>query len=186
MTGLTLTLEQLRSAPPGVRHWFEQEISAAFHAIPAPPPPPKAPELAACLAEEAMLVFEAIRDDFAAAQVFLELGREAAIGSASHLHALSIGEIKRRLRLTDERLSECFRVIGQHFGELRGDAGAALFGFDTANHVYIHETTHRSIRGLWEGLVQASSRRPSEVIGAPPTVGFAPPSALPDGDLRAD
>ena len=37
---------------------------------------------------------------------------------------------------------------------LRDDSEASLFGFDQANHVYIHETTHRSIRELWEKLVQ--------------------------------
>jgi hypothetical protein len=150
--------------------------------VSAPPPAPQAPELAACSAQEALLVFQAVRDDFAASQVFLELGREPAIGSTSGLHALSIGEIKRHLRLADDRLAESLRLIGERFGELRGDPGAALFGFDEANHLYIHEVTHRSIRGLWEELVRVSAQR----AAAPATVGFAPPNAEPDGDLRRD
>jgi hypothetical protein len=123
---------------------------------------------------------------FATTQVFLELGRELPISSATPLRALGIGEIKRHLRLGDDRLADCFRVINRSFVQVRNDPEAVLFGFDQANHVYIHETTDRSIRTLWEELVQLSS----ETLRAPAgggshPLGFVPPVVGPSEDISA-
>jgi hypothetical protein len=179
MISFTLTVEQIRSAPPEVRRWIEQEIAVAFRALAvAAPVPVQSPELAACTPEEALRVFELIRHDFAATQVFLELGREPPIGhSAPALHALGIGELKRHLRLGDDQLANCFQVINRSFMQVRNDPEAALFGFDRANHVYVHEMTYRSIRTLWEELAQLQSHgiaaAPAERSEA--TFGFVPP-----------
>lgn len=146
------------------------------------------PELAACTPEEALRVFELIRYDFAAAQVFLELGREPPIGHGDPvLHALNIGDLKRHLRLGDDRLADCLQVINRSFMQVRNDPEAALFGFDQANHVYVHEVTYRSIRRLWEELAQLQS--PSK--GAAPAgrseapFGFVPPVVGPSEDVSA-
>lgn len=186
MTSFSFTAEQIKSAPAEVRRWFEKEITAEFRELAAPhPEPTHAPELAACTAEEALAVFDAIRDDFAAAQVFLELGREPPIGnSPAPLHALSIADIKRNLRLGDDRLADAFGVIGRTFMRLRNDPAAALFGFDQANHIYLHEATHRSIRSLWETLVELQPEMTAApTTGEPATVGFVPPRVGPSEDI---
>lgn len=173
MTSFSFTVEQIKSAPPEVRHWIENEIASAFRSLmTAAPAPQHAPELAACTPQEALRVFELVRHDFAAAQVFLELGREPTIAGAAALHALAVGEIKRRLRIGDERLTGCFTLINECFLRVRNDPDATLFGFDEANHVYIHETTHRSIRQLWEELLRISAAGETHPFGfAPPVVG---------------
>jgi hypothetical protein len=180
VTSFSFTAEQIKSAPPEVRRWFEREIAATFRELATQRPEPRhAPELAACAPEEAFGVFEAIRNDFAAAQVFLELGREPPIGnSPAGLHALGVADIKRNLRLGDDRLADAFGVIGRSFMQLRGDSAAVLFGFDQANHVYLHEVTHRSIRSLWETLVELQQpETPAAPTTSPPaTVGFVPPT----------
>ncbi len=188
MASFNFTVEQIRSAPPEVRRWVEQEITAAFRELASQrPAPPQAPDLASCTPEEALAIFQAIRRDFAAVQVFLELGREPAIGSSpAPLHALSIGEIKRNLRLGDDRLAGCFGAIGNTFAQLRNDPEAVLFGFDQANHVYLHQTTHRSIHALWEKLVELQPEGSDSPVTNPPAAfGFVPPYAGPSDDVAA-
>jgi len=103
MTGFTFTVEQIRSAPPDVRLWVENEIATAFRALAIQPPSPvHSAELAACTSEEALQVFELIRGDFGTTQVFVELGRQDSVArSTAPLHALSIDELNRHLRFGD-------------------------------------------------------------------------------------
>ena len=188
MTSFTFTPEQIKSAPPEVRLWIEQEIGAAFRSLATTAPAPAHhPELSACAPENALRVFEMIRHDFAAAQVFLELGREQPVGHAPGIQAFSIGEIKRRLRLSDDRLADCFGAINRSYVQVRNDPEAALFGFDQANHVYVHETTHRNIRNLWEELVRLSAGPEPAPAHAdrPAPFGFVPPVVGPSEDIAA-
>jgi hypothetical protein len=180
VTSFTFTAEQIRSAPSEVRLWFEHEIAANFRSLTTTAPAP------AHSSELAVRVFELIRNDFATTQVFLELGREPPIPNAAPLHALGIGEIKRHLRLGDDRLADCFSVIKRSFMQVRNDPDVALFGFDQANHVYIHEMTHHSIRSLWEELVQLSSETlPAPAAGGSHPFGFVPRVVGPSEDIAA-
>ena len=187
MTSFSFTAEQIKSAPPEVRRWFENQIVLLVRELTEQrPEPAHAPELTACTAEEAEVLFELLRADFAATQVLLELGREAPLGTGpSGLHALSIAEIKRNLRLPDDRLADCFGAINHAFMRLRNDAEASLFGFDQVNHVYIHETTHRSIMALWQKLLHQQTASPHAASYAPATFGFAPPRLGPSEDVAA-
>jgi hypothetical protein len=83
VTSFTFTLEQIKSAPPEVRLWIEQ-IAAAIRSLAlTTPAPAHTLEVAACTPEEALRLFEMIRHDFAAVQVFLEMGREQPAGYAT-------------------------------------------------------------------------------------------------------
>jgi hypothetical protein len=120
--------------------WIDQEIAATFRSLAiSAPAPAHSPELGACTPEEALRVFETIRHDFAGAQVLFELGREQPVGHAPALHAFSIGGIKRRLQLGDDRLADCFGAIKRCFMHVRNDPEATLFGF-------IRTTTSMSTR----------------------------------------
>ena len=175
MTGFTFSAKQIRSAPAEVRRWIEQEIAAAFRAVAIPAPASaQTPELAACTPEEALRVFELIRYDFAAAQVFLELGREPPIGHGDPVLTRSISATSSVIFASAMIGSP---TVSRSFMQVRNDPEATLFGFDQANHVYVHEVTYRSIRRLWEELAQLQS--PSK--GAAPAgrseapFGFVPP-----------
>ena len=157
MTSLTFSLEQLRSAPPEVRRWVEHEIGAALGALGRLEHDPSqihTPALAACTPEEALQMFDQLKENFLLAQVFFELARETPVGRvAPPLHALNLADLLRHTRLSDgDRLADCFTAINQIFQTVRNDSEAALFGFDQHGHVYIHETTHHSIRRVWEQL----------------------------------
>ena len=137
MISFAFTIDQIRSAPPEVRRWIETEIIGALRDAASPrPEPAQSPELAACSPEEAAALFELIRNDFATAQVFLEFGRQPPLpGSPRSLHAFAIGEFKRKLRVPDDRLADCFAILNRGFMRVRNDPEAVLLGFDRANHV---------------------------------------------------
>jgi hypothetical protein len=185
MIGFTFTAEQLRTAPPEVRRWVEREIAASLGALGGPeraPAPPHAPSLAACSAQEALQLFEMLKGDFLLAQVFFELARETPPGrAAAPLHAIDIADMLRHTRLADgDRLADCLGAIDRAFREIRGDAEATLFGFDAAGHVYVHETTHHSVRRLWEQL----AARPGAAAEPAPS-GFALPRLGPSEDIAS-
>lgn len=186
MMSFALSLEQLQAAPAEVRQWIVNEVAAAVVKLNHPQPQPSSahvPELAACEPDEAVQVFQSIRDDYAAIQVFLELGRETSLNQAAPaLHVLSISQLLRYTRLNKARLIECLTLINSVFQEIHNAPDAALFGFDQADHLYIHDATHRSIRALWEALLQP--RR--EVVSEQPTLnGFDPPHLGPSEDVAA-
>jgi hypothetical protein len=183
MTSFTLSIEQIRSAPPEVRRWIEREITTALAGLTRPEHDPSQlheTALAACAPEEAAQLLEMIKGNFLLSQIFFELGRDMPISrGAAPLYPLSIAEILRHTRLGDgDRLVDCFTAINQAFQTIRGDPEATLFGFDQQGHVFIHETTHSSIRQLWEHLFLAHP----PVQGAP-TLGFTAPHLGPSEDV---
>jgi hypothetical protein len=140
MTSFTFSLEQLKAAPPEVRRWVEHEIGAALGALGRldhDQSQVHTAALAACTPEEALQMFESIKDNFLLSQVFFELARETPAGrSAPPLHGLNIADLLRHTRLSDgDRLGDCLTAINQIFQTVRNDPEAALFGFDQYGHV---------------------------------------------------
>jgi hypothetical protein len=188
MTSFTFSLEQLRAAPPEVRRWVEHEIGAALGALgrlDRDQSQVHNAALAACTPEEALQMFESIKDNFLLSQVFFELAREMPAGrTAPPLHALNIADLLRHTRLSDgDRLADCFTAINQIFHTVRNDPEAALFGFDQYGHVYIHETTHHSIRGLWEQLFVTDQHAASRPASGPAPLGMTLPHLGPSEDI---
>jgi hypothetical protein len=189
MTSFTFSLEQLRSAPPEVRRWFENEITATLGALTRSEHDhgqPHSAELAACTPEEAVKVFELIKDNFLLSQVFFELAREMPNASPSPFYTVNVGELLRHTRLADgDRLADCFTAINQAFQSARNDPEAALFGFDQFGRVFIHQTTHQSIRWVWQQLIAAHAPGPggSAPAGGPPPFGFTPPHLGPSEEI---
>ena len=193
MTSFTFSLEQLRSAPLEVRRWIDNEIVTALGSLTRSehgPSEPHSIELAACTPDEALKVFELIKGNFLLSQVFFELAREMPPhtgGSGPH-HTLNIGELLRHTRLSDgDRLADCFTAINTAFQSVRNDEEAALFGFDQHGRVYIHDTTHQSIRCVWQQLVTAHAPgpggSPALCHGGPAPFGFTLPHLGPSEDV---
>jgi hypothetical protein len=98
MAGITLSVDEIKAAPPEVRRWLEQEMVRAFGAPPAPAPA-GVPALVGCNAEEARDMLALVQGMLPVVSVFFELGREAA-GVAIHgLRAFRIADILRHTRL---------------------------------------------------------------------------------------
>ena len=90
MVDLVLKAEQIRLAPLEVKEWIRSVVLAEL----APGPERGQDEtaeaaLAECTVEEAGLVLEPVRDDYLAAQVFLELGREPAHNMRDRLSCIA-------------------------------------------------------------------------------------------------
>jgi hypothetical protein len=121
-------------------------------------------------------------------QVFFELAREARRdrGEAA-LRALGLADMLRHTRVADgDRLGECFTAINQAFQTVRNDPKASLFGFDQYGHVWIHQTTHDSIRELWEQLFHRQppmAALPAMGATGPALAGFRPPHVGPSEDV---
>ncbi|MBV9203769.1 MAG: hypothetical protein JOY83_29345 [Alphaproteobacteria bacterium] len=191
MIGFTISLDQLKSAPPEVRRWIEREAAAALTALSRPEPDPSHPDsasLAACTPEEAAEVYDLIKGNFLLSQVLFELARETPGNRGGPpLHALSLADMLRHTRLADgDHLVDCFGAITQAFRTVRNDPEASLFGFDQYGQVWIHQTTHESIRALWEQLAHRESPAASQILTGrtPPTLeGFAPAHLGPGEDV---
>jgi hypothetical protein len=192
MIGFTLSIEQLRAAPPEVRRWIENEFAAALISLHQPEqaqPEPHEAGLTACTPEEAAELFALIKDNFLLSQVFFELGRDLPnAGAAPPLYALNIGELLRHTRIADgNRLANCFAAINKAFQMVRNDEQAALFGFDRFGRVFIHQTTHQSVHLLWQHLAATLAAspgvdapfEPASVSGTPVGGAGAPAGATP-------
>ena len=190
MIRLTFPLEQFKSAPPEVRRWIEHEAAAAFGALNRPVPDPvhsHAPALAACTLQEAAQVYELIKGNFLLSQVFFEFARETAgCGGERPLHSLGLAELLRHTRLADgDRVVDCFTAINQAFRTVRNDPEASLFGFGQYGQIWIHQTTHNSIREVWEQLFHRQplmAAEPAIAVTGPALAGFVPPHLGPSED----
>jgi hypothetical protein len=121
-------------------------------------------------------------------QVFFELAREMpGDRGGPALHALRLADMLRHTRLTDgDRLVDCFNAINQAFRTVRRDPEASLFGFDQYGQVWIHQTTHDSIRELWEQLFHRQppiAGEPAASTPEPALTGFTPPHLGPSEDV---
>lgn len=120
MTSFTFSVEQVRSAPPEVRRWFEREITATLAALSKSEHDASqvhAAALAACIPEEAAQIFEVIKGNLLLSQVLFELARETPNSqSAAPLYPISIADILRHTRLGDgDRFVDCFTAINHAF-----------------------------------------------------------------------
>lgn len=124
------------------------------------------PAIAACTADEAVRLFGLLEDDLPTAQVFFEFGRDGAATLPDQpLRAYAIGDIMRHARLTDGRqLLTCLKRINAAFQQLRGVQDLSLFGIDGNGYLYLHETTHQSIRRLWADLLTLEAEKHPHAI----------------------
>ena len=175
MVDLVLTAAQIRSAPSAVRVWVRNLLAAEL-GLPLEPQEETARTLAECTVNEAAQILERIQNDYLACQLFFELGRERIPGRApaASAHRTALEEIMHHVRLTDvDHLAAGLDEIGRAFRAIRGDADALLFAFDQQGGCYVHETTRRSIRALWQALVT------SRLGATAPAVSPVMPAGLP-------
>lgn len=175
MVSFTFSEDEVKAAPPEVRHWIEARLSSALGLRPGAEARPSTPEhgtLADCSPEEMAQVLKLISENVLVTRVFFELARDGQAGPRiAPYHALSLAEIQRHAQLAEtQQLFACLGAINQALQSVRGDPEAAMFGFDEAGHLYLHEATHRSIRQIWEQLVHAhaaAARGSGAEAGAP-------------------
>ncbi len=177
MTSFMFSAEQVRSAPPEVRRWMENEIARALGSqVPSEHDPSKmqAGALAAATVDEVAQIFNLISGSFLLTQVFFELARETPlVPGLPSLHGLNLNDMRRHVQLDDvHHLLECLNVINEALQQVQNDATATLFAKDEQGHIYIHEASYRNIRKLREQLIaehsSATTPHPADAAGFVP------------------
>ena len=169
MVGITLAPEQIRSAPPDVRHWLEQQVAQtlALHGMEAPLAIP--PHLVACTPEQAAAVLAQVGGMLPAVAVFLELGREPAATTPDGLRVLRLADIARHARLpTIDLVLESLGVIDAALRRATGDAEATLYVLDREGHCFVADATGRSIVAVWQGILRGGQVPPPAVAPSAP------------------
>lgn len=170
MIGISLTAEQIRTAPPEVRHWIEQQVAAAF--APQDEAPPDQGHLAVLTPGDAQALLEQIEDILPVVSVFFELGREAASVPVQGMRMFRVSEIMRHTRLQSvAQVVECLDVINDVLHQLRQDPAAMVCGVDREGRCFVAEPTSQAILALWRGIVAA---RGLQTPGKPPATPATP------------
>lgn len=154
MTGITLSPEQLREAPPEVRRWIEREVMKAF----SPPQQQRAaqrqiPPLAICSQAELTAVLSMIQGVFPAVNVFFELGRKGASFAEDRLEAYRVSEIQHHTRLqSPQQVISCLDLINASLHRIRGSSEVSFYGAD-GDYCFVATETQQNIRRLWMELI---------------------------------
>jgi hypothetical protein len=166
MTGITLSSEQIRRAPPEVRRWIEHELATSLgFQIQATDSQRQTPQLAGCSYDEVAAVLSLIRGVFPAVNVFFELGRKGASVAQDRLEAYRLSDIQHHTRLeSPEQVITCLNLIDESLHRVRGSTAASFYGAD-GDYCFITTETQQNIRRLWLELIGhgESATAPAEV-----------------------
>jgi hypothetical protein len=193
MIGITLSTDQIRTAPAEVRQWIEHQVIASLGLATEAPvaEAPHASHLAACSEDDAAAVLAQIQGFLPAVNVFFEFGRAGISYGQPPVMAVRLLDILHHTRLRDvEQVIACLDVINQAVTTVRRDPNARFCGFDNQGHCLILPQTQQSIFRLWQNLVahqQAASDGEGILASTPPTSaaragnGAIPPAFMPTG-----
>jgi len=157
MIGITLTTDQIRSAPTPVRQWIEHEVIAALGLAaetPAAAPAQGAAHLVACSAEEAAAVLSQIESVMPAVNVFFEFGRPGVSYGQPPVMAFRLIDILHHTRLSNVgQVMACLDLINQALAQVRRDPSARFCGFDNEGHCLVAPQTQASVASLWQNVL---------------------------------
>lgn len=171
MIGITLSSDQIRTAPAEVRRWIEREVMTSL-GLPAAPADsrPHGEHLAACSEQQAAAILAQIQGVLPAVNVFFEFGRQGAIFGQPNIEAFRLIDIAHHTRLPDvAQVGACLDLINQAFARACGDASAKFCGFDREGRCFIAAETQQNILRLWQKVI-ASQQLAREGQGEPAAV----------------
>ena len=179
MVGVTLSPEQIRSAPPQAREWIEHEITRSLGlAAAAPQPEHVPPRLVACGREEVQAILEQIQNMLPVVSVFFELGRESGSNVMQGVRALRLGDIMSHSLLhIPAQVVQCLDVINEAMRRVRGDADETIYALDRSGHCLVAEATAQNILRLWRDIVAARNLAPGVSETQPRPLAVAEPAA---------
>ncbi len=183
MIGITLTSEQIRSAPPEVRRWIEREVMASLGQQPQPADDgkPHGEHLAVCSAAQAQAVLAQIRGIRPVVNVFFELGRQGAVFGQPGIEAYRLLDIAHHTRLPDAaQVIACLDIINQAFSNACGDVTARFCGLDREGHCFIAAETQQNILRLWQQVIARQQVALDEADSAPAAEATVPAGAAPE------
>ncbi len=158
MIGITLSSEQIRTAPADIRQWIEREVatSLGFQSPSANANRQSGGQLAACSPDEVATLLSEIQGVLPAVNVFFEFGRQGAVMGPSRVEAFRLLDIAHHTRLPDVgQVIACLNLISEALGRIRGDNNARFCGFDHEGHCFVAMETQQSILHLWQDVLAA-------------------------------
>ena len=173
MIGITLTTDQIRSAPKEVRQWIEHQVIAGLGLAAEAPAsvPAQATHLAALSEEEAAAVLAQVRGMLPATNLFFEFARPGVSFGQPPVITYRLIDILNHTRLQNiGQVMTCLEALDNAVAQLRGQPSVRFCGFDNEGHCFIAPETQRAIAALWHDVI-ASQQGTS---GNEPALGFAP------------
>jgi hypothetical protein len=154
MTGITLSSEQIRRAPPEVRRWIEHELAASLGLqVQAPDSQRQSVHIAGCSRDELLSVLSVIQGVFPAVNVFFELGRKGASAAQDRLEAYRLSDIQHHTLLqSPEQVISCLNFIEESLHRIRGSNAVSFYGV-RGEYCFIAAETQQNIRRLWVEVI---------------------------------
>jgi hypothetical protein len=155
MIGITLSSEQIRNAPPDVRHWIEHQVLAELGlGAETPPAPVQSAHLAALTVEEAARLLAAIEDVLPAVNVLFEFGRPGIALGQPPVMQVRLMDILHHTRLQNvSQVMTCLETIDAALAEISRDPSVRFCGFDNVGHCLVTPETQRAIATLWQSVI---------------------------------
>ena len=183
MIGITLTAEQVKTAPPEVRRWIEgvlrKELSLEeHHPLQREGFRYAEGDLAICGLPEVSQIFTLLRREPDACRLFLALGCDN-YDRTRGIHVprpINIAELTARFGVGDfAALLPGFEVINNALRQIRRDASATLFLVDGEERLLVHQETQWHIHQLLQLLTGTEARQATVPPGRSAVVSVAPP-----------
>ena len=168
---LTITPEQVKSAPREVRQWLFRLLGAedpASFVVERNGFRYTEDNLAICSEAEIAAIYDRICHDRIAAQILFQFGcnsYDPATG-AVHAHRVHVGDLLRYTELrSGTRLDGYLDLITDALRAERGDRAARFFEHDRHDAYWVHELTQTAIHRLWERLAKPAALLPRSAGG---------------------
>ncbi|MET3649161.1 hypothetical protein [Phyllobacterium ifriqiyense] len=193
MVGITLSSEQIKSAPTEVRIWLEHEIAVSLGPDTGPSSLRDLQQLVSCSAKEAETLYATVQGMFPVVNVFFELGREGVSIGQEGVEAYRLVDMLRHTRLSGmQQLGACLQMIDQTFRDIHSDNEAALLIIDPRGICIVTAETQRSILALWTQIVatqritQSGAAEKVAATFAQPSTPFMMSGTVPPSSIHLD
>jgi hypothetical protein len=169
--GITLTANQIRTAPVEVRQWIEREVVAALGLqIQIRHQASEIERIAVCSLEELAAVVSLIQGIIPAVNVLFELGSQGATVADGRLVASRLSDIMHHVRLQGvDQVVSCLDIINGALHRVRGAIEESeLCALDSEGHCFVASQTQQNILRLWQEVIRGQQVTSDGVTSGPP------------------
>jgi len=154
MIGITLSSEQVRTAPPEIRLWIEHQVATSLGLqIRATDYQTSLEGLTICNLDELRDIFSLIQHSVPAVHVLFELGRKGASIGEGKLEGYRLPDIQHRAGLqTVSQVMACLESINQSLHRVRGTTNSMLCVVENGFCV-VATVTQENLLRLWQELI---------------------------------
>lgn len=161
MIGITLTADQIRTAPVDVRQWIEREVVTSLGLqIQTPRETSEMERIAVCSLQELTAVLSLIQSIFPAVNVLFELGRQGVTVADGKLVASRLSDIMHHARLQGaDQVVSCLEMINEALHRVRGTMEESkLCALDSEGHCLVATETQQNILLLWQEVIRGQQQ----------------------------